>query len=113
MEDWSKRAETVRPQHDDHCDRQFVCDSVSSAKSDGDDTELNGEPDEEDEEAGEAGFDDRSAQVRSIRHPGQPTVSDHREHMTAHPPYRSWCKFCVMGRGVNSPHRRSDAQDDL
>ena len=33
--------------------------------------------------------------------------------MTTHRPYRSWCKFCVMGRGVNSPHRRSDAQDDL
>ena len=33
--------------------------------------------------------------------------------MTTHRPYRSWCKFCVMGRAVNSPHRRSDAQDDL
>ena len=26
--------------------------------------------------------------------------------MTTHRPYRSWCKFCVMGRGVNTPHRR-------
>ena len=30
----SKRAETVRPLHDEHCERQLVCDSVSSAKSD-------------------------------------------------------------------------------
>ena len=33
--------------------------------------------------------------------------------MTTHGPHRSWCKFCVMGRGVNAPHRRSDAQDGL
>ena len=33
--------------------------------------------------------------------------------MTTRRPYRSWCKFCVMGRGVNAPHRRTDAQDDL
>ena len=28
------------------------------------------------------GFDDRSAQVRNIRDPGQPTVKEHQEHMT-------------------------------
>ena len=33
--------------------------------------------------------------------------------MTTHRPYRSCCKFCVMRRGVNAPHRRSDAQDDV
>ena len=33
--------------------------------------------------------------------------------MNAHRHHRSWGKFCVIGRGVNSPHRRSDAQDDL
>ena len=45
MEDRSKRAETVRAQHDEHCERQFVCDSALNAKSDGDDIELNGETD--------------------------------------------------------------------
>ena len=45
------------------------------------------------------GFDDGSAQVRNIRDPGQPTAKEHQEHMTTHRPYRSWCKFCVMGRG--------------
>ena len=59
------------------------------------------------------GFDDGSAQVRNFRDPGQPTVKEHQEHMTTHQPYRSWCKFCVMGRGVNATHRRSDAQDDM
>ena len=33
--------------------------------------------------------------------------------MTTHRPNRSWCKFCVNGRGVIAPHRGSDAQDDL
>ena len=44
------------------------------------------------------GFDDGSAQVRNIREKGQPTAHEHQEHMTTHRPYRSWCKFCVMGR---------------
>ena len=62
---------------------------------------------------GKMGFDDGSVQVRNIRDPGQPTVKEHQEHMTTHRPCRSWCKFCVMGRLVSAPHRRSDAQDDL
>ena len=64
-------------------------------------------------EDGETGFDDGSAAVRNIRDVGQPTERERREHMNAHRPYRSWCKFCVMGRGVSSPHRRWDAQDDV
>ena len=59
------------------------------------------------------GLDDGSAQVRNIRDPGQPTVKEHQEHMTTHRPYRSWCKFCVMGRGMNAPHRTSETQEDL
>ena len=60
-------------------------------------------------------FNDASAQVRNVRDAGQPTAKEHQEHMTmtTHRPYRLWCKFCVMGRGVNAPHRRSNAQDDL
>ena len=75
--------------------------------------ELNGETDDEDIEDGEMGFDDGSAQARNIRDPGQPTGKEQQEQMKTHRPYSSWCKFCVMGRGVNAPHRRSDAQDDL
>ena len=113
MEDKSKRTETVKPHVGECCDSQSECDGVSSVKSDGSDLELNGETDDEDMEDGEMGFFDGSAQVRNIRDPGQPTANEHREHMTTHRPYRSWCHFCVVGHGVNSPHRRSDAQDDL
>ena len=113
MEDRSKRAETVRPQHDEHCECQFECDSALSAKSEMNDVELNGETDDEDTEDGETEFDDGSAPVRNICDPGHPTANEYKEHMTTHRPYRSWCKFCVMGRGVNSAHRSSDAQEDL
>ena len=110
MEDRSKRTEAVRPLC---CERQLVCDSALSATSDGNDIEINGETDDEDMEDRETGFDDGSAQVRNVRDPGQSIVKEHQEHMNTHRPYRSWCKFSVMGRGVNSPHRRSDAHDDL
>ena len=105
MEDRSKQTGVVRPPLDERCGEQRECDSVLSATYE----ELNGETD--DEEDGETAFDDGSAQVRNIR--GQPTVKENQEHLTTHRPYRSWCKFCVMGRGVNAPHQRSDAQDDL
>ena len=101
VEDRSKRAETVRPQLDERCEKRRECDGVLNVT------------DDEDMEDGEMGFDDGSAQVRNIRDPGQPTAKEHQEHMTTHRPYRSWCKFCVIGRGVNAPHKRSDAQDDL
>ena len=64
-------------------------------------------------EDGETRSDDGNALVRNIRDPGQPTESERRGHVNTQRPYRSWCKFSVMGRGVNSPHGRSDAQDDV
>ena len=71
-----------------------------SATNDENDVELNGETGDEDVEDVETGFDEGSAQeVRNIRDTGQPTVKEHQEHKTTHRPCRSWCKFCVMGRG--------------
>ena len=90
-----------------------MCNSALSAKGDVNDFELDGETDDEDTEDGKTGFDDESAVVRNICDPGQPTESEPREHMNTHQPHRSWCKFCVMGRGVRTPHRKSDVQDDL
>ena len=55
MEDTSKRAETVRPLHDEHCDCQSVRDSAPSSNSDLNGIELNGETDDEDMEDGETG----------------------------------------------------------
>ena len=88
-------------------------DSTLSAKSEMNDIELIGETDDEYMEDGETGFDDGSAPVRNLGDPEQLTESERRQHMNTHRPCRSWCKFCLMGRAMNSPHRRSDAQDDL
>ena len=102
-----------RSLHDERCERQLVCDSPLSAKNDMNHIELNDETEDEDMEDGETRLNDGSVTVRNFRDPGQRTESERRLHMNTHRPYRSWCKFCVMGRGVNSPQRRSDAQDDL
>ena len=66
------------------------------------DIEFNGETDDEDMEDGETRFDDGSAPVRNIRDPGQPTESERRDCTNTHRPYRSRCKFWVIGSGVNS-----------
>ena len=66
VEHRSKRSDTVRPQCDEYCECQFVCDGALSAKSEINDIELNGGTDDEDMEDGETGFDDGSAPVRDI-----------------------------------------------
>lgn len=36
--------------------------------------------------------------------PGKPTKKEKEEHELVHIPFRSWCRFCVRGRAVASPH---------
>ena len=38
-------------------------------------------------------------EVRLPRDPGQPTKQERDEHCVTHLPYRSWCPFCVKGKG--------------
>ena len=86
MEDRFKRAETVRPQLDERCEKRRECDGVLNVTNDENGDELNGETDDENMEDGEVGFDDGSAQVKSIRDPGQPSAKEHQEHLTTHRP---------------------------
>ena len=37
-----------------------------------------------------------------------PAKAEVEEHEKTHLPFRSWCKACVKGRGVASPHARRD-----
>ena len=37
--------------------------------------------------------------------PGQPTEKQVEEHRPCHVPYRTWCKWCNMGRGRGHQHR--------
>ena len=48
--------------------------------------------------------------MRNIRDPDRERTQRAHEHTR---PCISWCKFCVMGLGVGSRHKRSDAEDDL
>ena len=43
-------------------------------------------------------------QARQAHSPPQPTDQEMESHRCDHHPYRSWCKFCVMGRGRGFPH---------
>ena len=49
--------------------------------------------------------DEAEAQVHA-HDPLQPTAKQVAEHRVCHIPYRSWCKFCILGRGRGIQHRR-------
>ena len=40
------------------------------------------------------------------RSPKLPTADEVEGHECTHIPYRSWCKWCVMGRGRGEPHHQ-------
>ena len=62
----------------------------------------------EGEEEGEAG----KRSVLKMMDPKRPSRAEVEEHELTHLPYRSWCKHCVKGRGKESPHRKTDEQEN-
>ena len=46
------------------------------------------------------------APVNARRAPREPTEEERRRHEASHLPYRSWCEYCVKGRGRCRPHQR-------
>ena len=63
----------------------------------------------EEEETAEAGV----RRPLKMQDPREPSDEERREHYLTHLPYRSWCKYCVGGRGKEAPHRRQEHQGDL
>ncbi len=53
----------------------------------------------------EAGVDTEVEPVKRAVDPGKPTDNQIEEHRMAHLPYRSWCRWCVLGRGRGLQHR--------
>ena len=45
------------------------------------------------------------APVRSPPQPGEPTEAERLAHYLTHLPPAKWCKFCMMGRAQQDPHR--------
>ena len=60
----------------------------------------------------EEGEDGAEAVPRPAPSPGDPTARQVEEHRRTHMPYRSWCKWCVLGRGRGSPHK-SQAKSEI
>ena len=52
--------------------------------------------------------DEEAAPRKVLRDPGEPPLQEWEEHRVDHIPYRSWCPYCVRGRGTGTPHRRRD-----
>ena len=49
--------------------------------------------------------DEEVEPVRTAADPGKPTDRQIEEHRTSHLPFRSWCRWCVLGRGRGLQHR--------
>lgn len=62
------------------------------------------------EEEQEAGDEDMKPKIRKA--PRGPSLAERERHEATHMPYRSWCKFCVKGRGRRTPHLRVGLEDE-
>ena len=62
----------------------------------------------------EVSVDGGSEEVEPVKHavdPGAPTPAQIEAHRLSHLPFRSWCKWCVLGRGRGIQHRKAGASD--
>ena len=50
---------------------------------------------------------EEAVQPRVSPDPGQPTLRQLEQHRITHTPFRSWCKWCVIGRARGTQHRAS------
>ena len=52
--------------------------------------------------------------ARVLAAPRTPTETEREEHDVSHVPYRPWCRFCVMGGGLEKRHltQSGDRDDD-
>ena len=41
-----------------------------------------------------------------VQTPAKVSKDERERHELTHTPFRSWCKFCVMGRGRNQDHKK-------
>ena len=65
----------------------------------------------EDRGAEEDVEEQQARMVKRPHDPGKPTRKEIEEHLPTHWPFRSWCRHCVRGRGVASPHKSRSQED--
>ena len=56
--------------------------------------------DEDDEDENVVDEDFCKTKVKKLQNPKDPTKEEREEHEKTHLPFRSWCRHCVRGRGV-------------
>ena len=59
---------------------------------------------EEGEVCVEEESEEDSADLKHAANVASPSPDIVEQHRVTHFPYRSWCKQCVMGRGIGKPH---------
>ena len=67
--------------------------------------------DDEDEKIDHEDFEEKPQRIKVQRTPKQPSTREREEHEVTHMPYRTWCKFCVSGRGIASHHHVKRAEE--
>ena len=53
----------------------------------------------------DSGNDTEVEPLKRAVDPGKPTDQQIEEHRMTHLPFRSWCRWCVLGRGRGLQHR--------
>ena len=61
----------------------------------------------------EDGSDDEEEPSKYLCSPCQPSLQEEEEHRCTHCPFRSWCRFCIMGRAVGQPHKSSESRSEV
>ena len=56
---------------------------------------------------------DETRKAKVARTPKGPTAKDIDEHLPLHANYRSWCKWCVFGKGVSNHHKSGDVREKI
>ena len=57
-------------------------------------------------------LDDLGQPAEQLPRPELPSDEMVRRHSLTHTPYADWCRYCVIGRGQESHHRRSQNEID-
>ncbi len=66
-----------------------------------------GQEEEEEIEIQDEEAEQDTEPLRVARDPKLPSLDDVECHRCSHIPFRSWCRWCVMGRGRGDPHLTS------
>ena len=70
------------------------------------------EPAEEETENGDTA-EEEAEEALTIKVEVKPSKEEVEKHNTTHLPWRSWCKYCVSGRGKNRGHRKQKHEGDV